>query len=93
MLFHVYRCMKDEALEYLWQKLNLRKSARMTHLTTECNLHQVPYNRRKTLAHCGFSSAGPMLWNSLPLELQTAPSVSNFKKLLKIHLFKICYNL
>ena len=93
MLLHVYRCMKDEAPKYLWQKLNLRNPARMTCSATECNLLQVPYNRRKTLADCGFSSAGPMLWNSLPLELQTAPSVSNFKKLLKTHLFKICYNL
>ena len=93
MLLHVYRCMKDEALEYLWQKLNLRNPARMTHSATECNLLQVPYNKRKTSADHGFSSAGPMLWNSLPLELQTAPSVSNFKKLLKTHLFKICYSL
>ena len=93
MLLHVYRCMKDEALEYLWQKLNLRNPARMTCSGTECNLLQVPYNRRKTLADHGFCSAGPMLWNSLPLELQTAPFVSNFKKLLKTHLFIICYNL
>ena len=85
--------MKDEALEYLWQKLNLRNPARMTHSATECNLLHVLYNRRKTLADYRFSSAGPMLWNSLPLELQTAPSESNFKKLLKTHLFKICYSL
>ena len=65
----------------------------MTLSATESNLLHIPYNRRKTLADHGFSSAGPTLWNSLTLELQTAPSVSNFKKLLKTHLFKICYNL
>ena len=93
LLLHVYRCMKDQAPEYQQQKLTLRNPAQMTYLATECNFLHIPYNRRKTLADCGFSSAGPRLWNTLPFELQTAPSVSNFKKLLKAHLFKICYNL
>ena len=94
MLLHVYRCMKGQDSEYLQQELILRNPSQMTHSATECNFLQIPYNRRKTLADCGFSSAGPSLWNSLPLELRTAPSVSNFKKLLKkTHLFKICCNL
>ena len=54
MLLHVYRCMKDEAPEYLWQKHNLRNPARMTHSATECNPLQIPYNRRKMLADHGF---------------------------------------
>ena len=93
MLMHVYRCMKGQAPEYLQQKLILRNPAQMTCSATEFNFLQIPYNRRKTLADQGFSLAGPRLWNSLPLELGTVPSVSMFKKLLKTHLFKICYNL
>ena len=93
MLLHVYRCMKDQAPENLQQKLTLTNPAQMTCLVTECNFLHIPYKRRKTLADHGFSSAGPRLWNTLLFELQTAPSVSNFKKLLKTHLFKICYNL
>ena len=69
MLLYVYRCMKDQVPENLQQKLTLRNPAQMTHSATECNFLQIPYNRRKTLADHGFSSAGPKLWNSLPLEL------------------------
>ena len=93
MLLHVYRCIKGQAPEYLQQKLLLRNPAQLTYSATECDFLQISYNRRKTLADHGFSSAGPRLWNSLPLELQTVPSVSNFKKLLISHLFKICYNI
>ena len=74
MLLHVYRCMKDQAPEYLWQKHTLRNPSWVTHSATECNFLHIPYNRRMTLADHGFSSAGHTLWNSLPLDLQTAPS-------------------
>ena len=93
MLLHVYRCMKGQAPEYLQKKLILRSLAQMTCSATDCNFFQIPYNRRKTLGDCGFYSAGPRLWNSLPLELQTASSVPNFKKLLKPTFLKICYHL
>ena len=75
---YVYRCMKDQAPEYLQQKLTLRNPVLMNCLATECNFLHIPYNRRKTLADHWFSSAGPRLWNTLLFELQTAPSLSNF---------------
>ena len=94
MLLLVYRCMKDQAPDYLQQKLILRNPVQNTHPATESNLLHIPYNKRKTLADHGFSSAGPKLWNSLPHELQTAPTVSGFKKLLNTYLLKlvITYN-
>ena len=85
--------MKGEAPEYLQQKLVHKNSAWVTYSSTDCNLLQIPFNKRRILADCGFSLAGPRLWNSLPLELQTASSVPTFKKFLKTHLFKICYTL
>ena len=78
MLLHIYRCMKGQAQEYLQQKLVHKNSAWVTHLSTDCNLLQIPFNKRRTLAECGFSSASPRLWNSLPLELQTALPVPTF---------------
>ena len=85
--------MKDQAPEYLQQKLILRNLVWNTCSATESNLLHIPYNKRKILADYGFSSAGPKLWNSLLHELQTVPTVSGFKKLLKTYLFKTCYNL
>ena len=93
VLLLVYRCMNDQAPEYLQHKLTLKNPVWITCSATERDILQIPYNKRKTLPDRGFSSAGPKLWNSLPLELQTAPTVSIFRKLLKTHLFKICCNL
>ena len=69
MLLHVYRCIKGQVPEYLQQKLILRQPSQMTCSVTDCNLLQIPYNRRKTLADNGFSSTGPRLLSSLLLEL------------------------
>ena len=69
VLLLVYRCMNGQAPEYLQQKLSLKNPVWITHSATERDILQIPYNKRRTLADHGFSSAGPKLWNSLPLEL------------------------
>ena len=67
MLLLVYRCMKDQAPEYLQQKLILRNLVQKTHSATESNLLHIPYNKRKTLADRGFSSAGPNFGIACPM--------------------------
>ena len=79
MLLQVYRCMKGQAPEYLQHKLMHKNLAWVTHSSTDCNLLQIPSNKRRTLADHGFSSAGSRLWNSSPLELGAASSVPTFK--------------
>ena len=37
--------------------------------------------------------AAPFLWNSLPLEVKSSPSLNIFKSKLKTHLFKCAFNL
>ncbi len=37
-----------------------------------------------------FSVAGPTLWNNLPVDIQTAPSLYTFKSMLKSYLFEKC---
>jgi len=51
----------------------------------------VPHTRRQ-LRNRAFSVAGPTAWNSLPLDIQTAPTPSTFKNLLKTHRFSLSYN-
>ena len=48
----------------------------------------VPCTRRQ-LGNRAFSIAGPTSWNSLPLDIRTAPTSSTFKNLLKTHLFSL----
>ena len=61
VLLLVYRCINGQAPEYLQQKLSLRNPVWITCSATERDILQIPYNKRKTLADCGFSSAGPKL--------------------------------
>jgi len=38
-----------------------------------------------------FFVAGPVAWNSLPLDIRSAPTKSTFKNMLKAHLFSRSY--
>ena len=46
----------------------------------------VPRTRRR-LGNRAFCVAGPKAWNSLPTDIRTASSLTDFKSLLKTHLF------
>ncbi len=39
-----------------------------------------------------FTTAGPKLWNSLPLHIRLAPSISDFKSALKTYLYTVAVN-
>ncbi len=49
----------------------------------------VPHVRLKRRGERAFAVAGPRLWNTLPLEIRMAPSLSVFKSLIKSYLFFI----
>ena len=55
------------------------------------NLLAKPRINRK-IGYGAFSHYGPTLWNLLPSELKTAPSVSLFKRQLKTHLFSQAFD-
>ena len=38
-----------------------------------------------------FSVAGARVWNDLPADVTSAPSLSTFRKRLKLHLFPLSY--
>ena len=89
MLCLVYKSLHDSAPEYLSELLvpyipgrELRSSSSFLLKTTNC---RVKYGER------AFSHAGPSLWNSLPLDIRSAPNMYTFKKKLKTHLFCQAY--
>jgi len=51
----------------------------------------VPHARRKLRGERAFVVTGPRLWNTLPLEIRMAPSMSVFRSLLKTYLFSLVY--
>ena len=70
---------------YLADLISPYSQSRLLRSSTE-KLLSVPPHNLDTAARC-FSVAAARLWNSLPLNCQTAPSVNTFKIRLKTFLF------
>jgi hypothetical protein len=62
--------------------------------SSEQSKYKLAEPRSKTvLASRRFSSAAPVIWNSIPLTIQSSQSLDSFKSKLKTHLFKLAYAL
>jgi len=48
-------------------------------------------NDQLNINNRAFYVAGPVAWNSLPLDFRSAPTLSTFKNVLKTHLFSRSY--
>ena len=51
----------------------------------------VPALRLSTVGRCTFPVAGARLWNDLPSDITSSPSLFTFKRHLKMHLFRLSY--
>ena len=57
--------------------------------------HSIYLHEPRVLSSYGersFQKASPKLWNNLPLELKTCPTLGAFKSALKTHLFNLAYS-
>ncbi len=54
-------------------------------------LLSIPKSRLKCRGDRAFSVAAPSLWNALPLCIRSAPSISDFKSMLKTYLFDLAF--
>ncbi len=87
----VYKAVNCLAPQYLSELLTVHNPVRSLRSQTTRMLW-VPRTRLKCRGDRAFSVAGPKLWNTLPLSLRTAYTVSEFKWLLKTHLFSCAFN-
>ena len=86
VLCMTFKALKGLAPRYLRDLLHYYEPTRP--LCSEGkNLLLVPKTRLKTFGDRAFSVQAPRLWNKLPIEIRTAPSLDVFKKMLKTHLF------
>ena len=86
ILLLTWRALHGLAPDYISQLVTPyvpRRSLRSAH----GNLLVVPASRLRSFGGRSFAHAAPMLWNALPLRIRGAQSLSQFKKLLKTHLF------
>jgi len=90
----VFRCLHGEAPSYLIESLSIvadNPSLRSHRSATRGDL-AVPRTRTVRFGPRSFAVSGPVLWNSLPLELKNSTlSLENFKSKLKTYLFYKAY--
>ncbi len=55
------------------------------------SLLYVPRSRLKFKGDRAFAVAAPRLWNQLPPDIKSAPSISVFKSRLKTHLYSMAF--
>ena len=89
LLTLTYKAIHGLAPIYISNLLTLQLPTRS--LRSNCaTLLKPPKINTKTYGERSFQFAAPKLWNSLPIHIRNAPSLDNFKSVLKTHLF-ICY--
>ena len=91
-LLLTYKTINEHAPTYMKDMLHSYQSGRALRSSNKLLL-QVPNSRLRTFGDKAFSVYAPKLWNALPHQIRTAPSVEAFKKSLKYHLFQQSFGL
>ena len=78
--------------QYLSSRLDIYQPSRSLRSSND-RLLRVPRWKLKSFGYRSFSYQGPVVWNSLPIDLKFSSSLSSFKSRLKTHLFKKSYSL
>ncbi|XP_072033117.1 uncharacterized protein [Amphiura filiformis] len=86
LLVITYKCVNSQAPEYLQELITFRKPKYATRSSLDRTLLIVPKTRTLT-GDKAFQTAGPRLWNSLPINIRQAKTLDIFKTNLKTHLF------
>lgn len=82
-----FKCLNNLAPSYLSELLqyNNISGSRLPSLKV--------FNGNSSLGNRAFVSCASQLWNNLPLEIKQCCNIELFKKQLKTHLFRKCYNI
>ena len=91
ILLLTYKALNGQAPEYITSMLTHYKPSRALR-SEDRYLLVTPKHRLVGFGKRAFTTAAPTLWNPLPLDLKSSPSVDSFKRGLKTHLFRAAYN-
>ncbi|XP_051980605.1 uncharacterized protein LOC127641781 [Xyrauchen texanus] len=88
----VYKDLNGVAPSYLSELLSYQQTPRSLR-SSDKFLLQIPRSRLNFKVDRAFSVAGPRLWNSIPLDVRSAPSIPVFKSRLKTYLYSLAFTL
>ena len=91
-LVFVYQCLNDNYFpSYMKEMITTHMPPRSLRSANKSLLHK-PIPKLKHYGERAFTFVGPNLWNSLPDDLKSAPSLQIFKSKLKTYLFRLAYD-
>jgi hypothetical protein len=82
-----YKCLSNEAPEYLIDLLEVNQPSRNLKSAVAICL-TIPDSGTKSYKDRAFSTAAPILWNSLPANIRNVTHLASFKAAIKTYLFK-----
>ena len=91
LLLITYKAVHGEAPSYICELLTLHTPNRSLRSSGQLLLHQ-PRSRLKHYEDAAFSVTAPSVWNSLPINIRSAATISTFKSLVQTHLFNIAFS-
>jgi len=83
----MFQCLAGQAPSYLSDDCQPVFQSRLRRLRSSYSLTCVVRRAHNTYGDRCFATAGPRVWNSLPIELQQCDSLGRFKRCLKTFLF------
>ena len=93
LLLIVFKALHGPAPDYLIELIKIKSPCNYNiRSNREFLLEQPSVKTLVTLGDRSFTSAAPVLWNSLPSYIREANSVDSFKRLLKTYLFRKAYS-
>ena len=90
ILLYAYKALNEQAPSYMEDMLHRYVPTRDLRSADAADLVKRT-SKTRTYGNRSFSSAAPILWNSLPISLKQSPSVPSFKRNLKSHIFSQYY--
>ena len=83
ILLFVYKALNGLAPAYITDLINYPPTTNWQLRSTDLGLLDIPTSNLRRRGDRAFSVAAPVLWNSIPLSIRSAPSIDSFKSRLK----------
>ena len=87
ILLITYKALHGHGPLYLKELLQYKKQYWNTRSADDSSLLEIPKTRLTTYGDHAFYFSAPTLWNRLPLDVRSKPTISSFKHSLKTFLF------
>ncbi len=90
ILLIVFKPLNGQAPAYISDLISFKSTSKPLRSANKALLY-VPRSRLKFKGDRAFAVAAPRLWNQLPPDIKSAPSISVFKSRLKTHLYSMAF--